>query len=379
MQLKLRSSEIFQRNYEADSKIVVNQGGTSSGKTYSILQVLLTKAAQDKLHISVCSLAMPHLRKGALKDFVDILTTADIYSESIHNKTDNIFRINNSIIEFFSLDQPGKARGPRRDVLFVNEANLIPYDTFQQLILRTKQQVYVDYNPADEFHWLYEQVLTRPDCTFIQSTYRDNPFLNSQQIKEIERLREVDENLWRVYGEGERGISQGIIYTRYQMADQFPDGGQMVYGLDFGFNNPTALVQVKIHDQTCYAKELLYQTNLTNSDLIPILKQHITDYSPIYADAAEPQRIEELYRAGLNVKPANKSVEDGIDKVKSMPLFIDKFSYNLTKEIKSYKYQTDKNGLTLDSPVKNNDHLMDAMRYAIHTHLLAPSGEYFLM
>lgn len=380
VELKIRASNVFQRNHDAGSFIVVNQGGTSSGKTYAILQLLLTIALSEKVHISVCSLAMPHLKKGAIKDWIDILTNAGVYKELNHNKTDNTFQINSSKVEFFSLDMPGKARGPRRDILFVNEANLIPYETFQQLLLRTRRKVYIDYNPADEFHWIYDKIIPRDDVTFIQSTYLDNPFLDEQVRREIERLKDTDENLWQVYGLGNRGTSRATIYTHWQLCDVIPPYGEDIYGLDFGFNNPTALLHLKIYDGAIYAEEMLYRTNMTNNDLLQLLPEKIIPnrQSQIFADAAEPQRIEEIRRAGYNIKPADKSVKDGIDRLRRTPLYISKSSANLIKEIKSYKYVEDTNGKIMDTPVKINDHAMDALRYAWHTYNLKPQGKYFI-
>jgi phage terminase large subunit len=379
MELKIKASNVFARNAKADTFIVVNQGGTSSGKTYAILQLLLTLALSERLHISVCSLAMPHLRKGALKDWIDILTSAGIYDEQYHNKTDNTFIIGQSKIEFFSLDMPGKARGPRRDILYVNEANLIPLETFRQLLLRTKTKVYIDYNPADEFHWIYDTIIPREDCTFIQSTYLDNPFLPDQIRKEIERLKETDENLWQVYGLGNRGTSRATIYTHWKQAQMMPVSGTDLYGIDFGFNNPTAVVHLRIYDNQIYAEELLYRSGITNSELITLLPSLIPNRnSIIFADAAEPQRIQEIHRAGYNIKPADKSVKDGIDRIRRTPLFFLNSSVNLIKEIKSYKYSEDKDGKILEEPVKLNDHLLDAMRYAWHTYHMKPSGVYAL-
>lgn len=383
--LHLKVSEIFEKNFNASERIVVNQGGTRSGKTYSILQVLLAKALSDKVHISVCSLSLPHLKKGALRDWLDILNKYELYAEHLHNKTDNTFRIRvssakqqYSLIEFFSIDNPAKARGPGRDILFINEANLIPFETYKQLVLRTRKQIYLDFNPADEFHWIYDHVLNRDDVKFIKSTFIDNPFLPIEMRQEIERYRDVDENFWRVFGLGERGHSQAVIYTHWQFCEKIPQQGQIIYGLDFGFNNPTACILICIHDQNIFADEIIYQSQLTNSDLITKLKELKINKYPIYADAAEPGRIEEIRRAGFNIKPASKDVDKGIDTIKAHKLFITKTSLNLIKEIKSYKWQQDINEKVLDIPLKLNDHALDAMRYAVHTYFSKSAGTYAL-
>ena len=309
-EIELKGSIILEKNINAGTRIVTNQGGTSSGKTWSVLTTLIYMALQKKLHISVCSISLSHLKKGALLDFVNLLNRYDLYSEKNHNKTDNVFRIAESKIEFFSLDEPGKARGPRRDVLFVNECNLIPYETFNQLLLRTRKQVFIDYNPVDENHWIYEKILPRPDCTFIKSTYRDNPFLNADTIREIERLKLTDDNYWKIYGLGERGQLKNTIYEPWDIIDEMPENGDVFYGLDFGYNVPTALVKCCLKDGILlYVDEILYQGYLNNSELIIALRELVQPRASIYADAAEPQRINEIQKAGFNCRPADKSVK----------------------------------------------------------------------
>lgn len=380
--LKLKVSEVFERNRSADTRIVVNQGGTSSGKTYAILQHLLVRAFEEPLHISICSVTLGHLKKGALKDLITILTQLGMYDEKAYNKTNHSFRLGSSFLEFFSLDQPGKARGPRRDILYVNECNLIPYETFNQLLLRTRRQVYVDYNPADEYHWIYDKLLTRDDITFIKSTFRDNPFLSSEIVKEIERLKEVDPELWRIYGQGERGTNRNTIYPSWQLCDSIPEGCDIIYGLDFGYINPSALVRIGIREKSIYCEEIYYQSYLTNAqriekarELLPLSEIR----QPLYCDSAEPQDIEEFYKAGFNARPSNKDVEKGINKMKEYNIHITRPSHNIQKEIKSYKWQEDKNGRILERPVKFNDHALDAIRYAVHTHELKKgSGKYVI-
>lgn len=378
-EVRLKASEIFSKNYNADTFIVLNQGGTSSGKTYSILQVLLTLALSDTYHISICSATMPHLKKGALKDWIDILTANEIYNEADHNKTDQVFKVGTSKVEFFSLDSPGKARGPRRDILYVNEVDLVHQTTLQQLMLRTRKRVYLDFNPAPEFHYVYDDIQTRDDCTFIKSTYKDNPFLSPQTIQEIERLQGND---WQVYGLGNRGSLKGCIYTHWKTIEAFPEGCEIIYGLDFGFNVPSALVRVGIKEHDIYIQQMIYESGLTNSDLIREMALHNIGRSVIYGDAAEPQRIEEIYRAGFNIKPADKSpgsVKKGIDSIKARNLFITQDSPDIIKEIRNYKWMEDKNGQTLEDPVKSMDHSLDGLRMAIHSHLTKPSGKYTIL
>lgn len=349
--------------FQAGYRIIANQGGTRSGKTYTLNQLLIALALKDKYSISVTSVAFPHLRRGAMRDWRTIMENTGLYDPNSHVRTEQVYNYpNGSYTEFFSSDNNLKVRGPGRDILFFNEVNLTDFDTFTQLMLRTRKAIFIDFNPADEFHWIYDNILTRPDCYFIKSTYLDNPFLPDEQIKEIENLRNVDENFWRIYGEGERGHSEGVIYTHWK---PFNDSisGAVAFGLDFGYNNPTSLVKVTENDQNLYWKEEIYQSGLTISDLIPMLKQIVKLHEPIYCDSASPDKIEDLKRAGFKAIMANKNVKEGIDFIKSRKLFIHSGSANLLKEIKSYKYMTKQVGIT-EEPLKLNDHAMDAGRYA---------------
>ena len=213
-EIQLEVSSVFERNLEAQTNLVVNQGGTSSGKTYSILQVIIFKSWsgqwKDK-DITICSPSLPHLKRGAMKDFFAILNSWNLYQTGYHNRTDNKYLLpNNNTVEFFGLEDEGKARGPRRDILYVNECNLININAYRQLALRTRETIYIDYNPIDEFHWIYDEILPHPACTYIESSYKDNPFLPKKQIEEIERLKDIDENLWKVYGLGQRGTSKEV-------------------------------------------------------------------------------------------------------------------------------------------------------------------------
>lgn len=378
MYIRIKASSVYDRNARAETPIVVNQGGTGSSKTYSVLQLLLSRALTEKLYISICSISLPHLKKGAMRDWLAILNSYNLYDEKRHNKSNNTFHVGQSVIEFFSLDMPGKARGPRRDILYINEANLISLETYRQLELRTKKTIYLDFNPSDEFHWIYDQLLdaNRTDVTLIKSTYLDNPFLTRQERSHIERYKDTDENYWRVYGLGERGSAKATIYTHWQLCDTLPESGDEIWGLDFGYNNPSALVQVRIIENDIYVRERFYESLVTNTGRIEALKQ-LGVNATIYADSAEPEFIEEIYQAGFDVQKANKDVQKGIDSIKSRRLFITTDSVNLIKEIKSYKYREDMHGRILEDPVKTNDHLCDAMRYAVHTHFSDPGyGKY---
>lgn len=360
----------------AGKRYVSNQGSSRSSKTYSIMQ-LLTLIGQKKeaTSISVVSPSLPHLKRGAMRDFHTIMGDGPngqgIYDVKKHNKTDQIYQFSkNSYIEFFGAENEGKVRGPGREILFINEANLISFELFTQLALRTTGTIFIDFNPADLYSWVYG-IENRPNAAFIHSNYRNNlGNLPKEQVAEIEFLKEADSNLWKVYGLGLKGSSSETIYTHWQHIDSFPlDCDTVHYGLDFGFNNATALVRVGVKNDRVYVQELMYHTGLTNADIAHYIKSELGftyKTGVIYADTARPEAIQELRLAGLNVQEAKKDVYDGILSVKARPLYIVRGSVNLEKEIKTYKWLKDKQtGKTLDEPVKFMDHAMDAMRYAI--------------
>jgi phage terminase large subunit len=381
-EVTVRYTKVFEWNLEAykakSYRVIANQGSTRSGKTYSISQLLaLYIPIKEKVTISVVSPSLPHLKRGARRDILQILEDAQIYSDDAFNKTDNVYHYpNGSYIEFFGAEDAGKVRGPGRDILYINEANLLPHSIYQQLALRTKQTIFLDFNPVDEASWVYD-VADKEGNKLIHSTYKNNPFLPKEQVAEIESLRDADDNMWKVFGLGERGKSQEIIYTHWKQGP-FPTDSEIVYGLDFGYSVPTALIKVGFKENQTFAHEMLYETKLTTNDLIERLKGlDIKRSDEIFCDAAEPKTIEELIRAGFNAKPAEKDVYAGIQKVKSQPLTITPESTNLIKEIRSYKWKTDKDGKVHpdESPVKMWDHGCDAMRYAIFTKLNKPRFE----
>jgi phage terminase large subunit len=377
--LRVKTTRVYKRNrvaYDSGNyRVIANQGSTRSGKTYSVCQLLaLYISHKYKKSISIVSPSLPHLKRGARRDFLEILEKAGIYSDEQFNKTDNIYHFKNgSYVEFFGAEEPGKTRGPGRDILFVNEANLLPFSVYTQLALRTREIIILDFNPVDEQSWVYE-VADKPGNLLIHSTYKDNPYLPKEQVDEIESLQYADENLWKVFGLGLRGSSSEIIYTHWKQAE-FPYNCEIVYGVDFGYNVPSAVVKIGFKEGATYIDEALYETKLTTGDLIERIKGlGIAKSDELFCDNAEPKTIEELKRAGFNAKPAEKDVYAGIQKVKSMPLYITPQSSNILKEIKSYKWKLNKDGKIHpdEVPVKFMDHAMDAMRYGIYTKLNRP-------
>lgn len=375
MNAKLQTNKIFDILRESTKRITVMQGGSRSGKTYNILIWFIVKLLQENgKTFTVVRQSLPSIKGSVLRDFIDILSRLGIYSEDNHNKTEQIYQLNGNTIEFVSADQPQKIRGRARDYLFCNEANELSYEAWMQLIMRTSGKIVVDYNPSDVSSWIYDDVIPRDDADFHITTFKDNPFLPRELVDELERLKDADPNYWRIYGLGERGLSQDLIYTHYRTTKEMPLDGEVVYGLDFGFNVPSALVKVVFVEKDAYVQELLYETKLTTEDLAErIMRLNIDKYDEIFCDAAEPKTIESLSRLGLNVKPANKDVSEGIKTVKATPLFIHEDSVNLLKELKNYRWKTDRNGNKLDQPVKFNDHITDALRYAIYSKLTIPS------
>lgn len=373
--LELEVTPVYQKNLDAfndpNIKIIVNQGGTRSSKTYSLCQFLIVHSmgVQNQV-ITIARKTSPSLKSSVMRDFFEILNNGELYHKSFHNKTDREYILYNNLFEFMSLDTPQKKRGTKRDILWLNEANEFEWEDFFQLMIRTSGKIFLDYNPSDEFHWIYDKVLPRDDCAFIQSTYLDNPFLEDSLVKEIERLRAEDPEYWKVYGLGEIGKHKSIIYDNWDIINSYPNYvDEQVYGLDFGYNNPSSLTKIGVRDRLdIYIEQLLYENKLTNTDLIEKLDELINDRSIIVADCSEPDRIEEIRRAGYVVQECRKgpnSVKDGIDVVKRKRLHIVKTGTETIKEIKFYKWKEDKAGNVLDEPVKFKDHSMDGIRYGI--------------
>ena len=357
---------------ECKSKIQVHQGGTRSGKTYSILTALIELCHKNSgLVITICRKTFPALRATAMRDFFEILNREEIYNPDLHNKSDATYQLWGNMVEFISIDQPQKVRGRKRDVLFINEANEINLEDWRQLLLRTTGKVLIDYNPSDEFHWIYDEVIPREDAAFFQTTYKDNPFLPESVVMEIERFKEADENFWRVYGLGERGASQATVFTHWKEIDQIPNEYKLLnLGLDFGYTaDPTAIVRVYTDGHGFAVDELCYATRLTNSDISKVLRDSgVTRSDVIICDSAEPKSIDEIHAHGFNTHGARKgkdSVKNGIQFLHSRPLLVTARSVNVIKELRNYKWKEDKNGKQLNEPVDSFNHAIDAMRYAI--------------
>ena len=342
---RLQTNKVYRHLETSTDRIVVEQGGTRSGKTYNILIWIVSYCLRNTgKTITICRKTYPALRASAMRDFIEILTRLELISDKMWNKSTSELKINGNLIEFIGLDQPQKIRGRKRDLVFCNEANELSKEDFFQLNIRTMERVIMDYNPSDEYHWIYDDVLTRDDCKFHKTTYLDNPFLTDAEVAEIERLKETDPFYWIVYGLGERGANPLQIFRANEVRD-IPEKATLIgYGMDFGFtNSPTALTACYMDGDNLYFDELIYQTNLTNSEIHDLMKQKNIDRSvQIIADSAEPKSIEELHRRGWNIHPSEKgtgSINIGIDLMKRYILNVTYPSTNVIKEFRNYKWQ----------------------------------------
>jgi phage terminase large subunit len=368
------------------SRVRVVQGGTSSSKTFSIIPTLIMYAINNKgAEISIVSESIPHLRRGAIRDFIKIMEWIGNPIESNWNRSTLTYNFSNgSFIEFFSADQSDKLRGARRDVLFVNEANNIGWEAYHQMSIRTRRFVYIDYNPTAEF-WAHKELIGKPDVDFIILTYKDNEALEPAIVKEIEAAKEKAKdnpywaNWWKVYGLGEIGNLQGVVFNNWQQCDKMPEAYKWkAYGLDWGFtNDPTAVVEVCEFDGKLWLNEILYEKGLTNADIA----QKIDGFrgQELIADSAEPKSIEDLRRHGFRIRACQKgrdSVRAGIDKMQQYPLMVTSNSVNLIRELRGYTWATDRSGEQTGEPIDDFNHAIDAARYIIMEKLRTRSGQY---
>jgi phage terminase large subunit len=373
MNLKIETTGIYFKNIEAKTRYIFNQGGSRSSKTYSINQAAYTIAATSKEPIifSIVSETMPHLRKGAMRDFFQFLKYNNLYFEKDHNKSDSIYHINKSIIEFFSVDSPGKVHGPERDYLFVNELQYIDYDTFFHLAQRTRRQIFADWNPVNEF-WVYPEFIENPqyknDITFIHSTLFDNPFISEEIKKDILLRAARDPNYKRVYLEGLIGQLEGVIYPNWSYGE-FDNSLTFGFGLDFGFHpDPDAMVKIAIDEKThkIYAKECFYLNDLQIAELKKEIGLNAKSHNLIIADSEDPRMISEIRKSGFNIKPVVKydgSVIEGIRLVQDYDIVTDKESINLVKELRNHTWNDKKAGI----PNKGFNHLLSGMRYFVQS------------
>jgi phage terminase large subunit len=352
-------------------RIKIIQGGTSAGKTYGILPILITKAATyPKTEISVVAETIPHLRRGALKDFLRIMKDTGRYFDERFNKSLLRYEFaNGSYIEFFSADDSSKLRGARRDVLYINECNNVTFESYNELAIRTKKAIYLDFNPANEF-WVHTELKDEQDSDFLILTYKDNEALDNSIVQQIEKnIAKADTSAYwanwvRVYAHGQIGMLEGVIFSNWKTIDILPKEANLIgIGLDFGYtNDPTAIIEIYNYNGQRIINELKYQTGMLNSDIANALPKHV----PVFADSSEPKSIEEIKRYGITIKGVTKgkdSINYGIDVMQRNEYLVTSNSTNLIKELRAYCWDTDKQGTRLNKPIDTNNHAIDALRY----------------
>jgi phage terminase large subunit len=370
--MEIKSTVIFEKNYEALNdqgiRFVINEGGSRSSKTYSLCQLIIIYCLQNNHKVvSIIRKTFPALRATVMRDFIEILKELNIYSVEDHNKSEHIYTFSNgSIVEFFSVDDEQKIRGRKRDIAWCNEANELYFDDFTQLNMRTESKLIFDYNPSESTSWLYE--LPQEESILIKSTYKDNPFLPQSIRAQIEDLKRTDEALYQIYALGEKAISKSNIYSQWTFLPHRPARFvNYVYGLDFGYNHPTALMRVYWCDNDIYIEPVIYESYLTTPMIIDRMQSfNVEKTITIVADYARPEIIAELNNAGYDVHNANKVVKKGIDNMKTFGVFCQD-DKAIRKEYENYKWKKVGDMIT-DEPVKMWDDAMDAIRYAT-THI----------
>lgn len=382
-----KTSCLYSSNYNAKEDIIINQGGSSSGKTYSILQVLFTRAIESRNVITVVGESIPNLKAGALRDALDIVNDSPILRSCItdYNKTDRIFTFDTgSVMEFKSYLTAQDAKSGKRDYLFMNEANGQTKDVWDQLEIRTKKQAYLDYNPNAEF-WVHEQLMNQPGTKLFISDHRHNPFVPQKIRDKLEGLKFKDKELFKVYGRGMTGKIEGLVFRNFDVIDEVPLGAELIgIGMDFGFtNDPTTIIKVFRFNGELILDELLYQTGLTNQDIVGKLKGFgITRQMRIVADSAEPKSIREIELGGFTIEGASKgpdSIINSIDTLKQFKIRITKNSVNTIKEFRNYKWQVDSQGKTINVPVDFYNHTIDPTRYVALNLINKGFGKYSFM
>jgi phage terminase large subunit len=368
--MNLDATIVFQKNHNAlqsDKRFIINQGSSRSSKTWSLCQLIIIHAlTTPNRTISIVRKTFPTLRATVMRDFFEVMKSLDLYNRNNHNKTENIYQFDNgTIIEFFSTDDEQKLRGRKRDLCWANEANELTSDDFLQLNMRTTGKFIVDYNPSDADCWIYE--LDPTDSIIIKSTYKDNPFLEKSIRKQIEDLKYKDDALYQIYALGERAMSRKNIYMNWNFVDSKPEYFKdYIYGLDFGYNHPTALVKVYYYEDEIFIETLIYESYLTTDELIKKMQSIGVDtINEIMCDYSRPEIIQEMRDNLFNTQNANKSVKDGINNVKQFKINVLNSDENIQKEYRNYMWKKIGDRI-LDEPVKNYDDAMDAIRYAVY-------------
>lgn len=381
MKLEIEGNRILDEMLASDHRFILNVGGSRSGKTYAILQYILIYCLRNKDKIiTIARKTFPSLRLGAYREFVEMLKVYNIYKEENHNKTNNFYNLNNNTVQFISLDQAIKLRGLRHDLVFIDEVNEIDKDEADQLFMRTGEKILMAQNPSDALHWSLK-LKANEDCLYLHSTYVDNPFLPQAIVNQIESYKLTDEDLWQIYGLGLPAKNNELVYNHQQFfteddltitdSDNITHNlfDEIIWGLDFGYNHPTALVKiwVNVNKRIIWCKEIIHQSYLTTNDLITLMKD-LDITGRVYCDSAEPKTIEEIKRAGFDAVNSMKEVKEGIDCIKGQNFFIHRESVKTLEELRRYKWKM-KGDIKTDEPIKLFDDALCAIRYATFTYL----------
>ena len=377
--MKIKTSVVFEYLLEPNYRNYVFQGSSRASKTYNIVLWLVIKALQEQNKVfSIVRKTLPALKGSVLRDLKEILIKLELYEDEKWHSVDGYVEIGSNIIEWFALDTEEKIRGRKRDICFINEATEISYDEYVQLSLRTSEIMILDFNPSLWKSWIYE-LENEPDTLYKIVTYKDNPFLEPAQIQEIEKLKERDHNLWRIFGLGLKGLPTKMVFTHQKLYSELPQGTKLLgYGIDWGYSDPSTLVKVHKLGDDIFCEELLYLKNITIPDFIYKIKDlGINLNDDFICDSASPQSIEELRRAGINAKPVKKnSILHGIDLIKRSNFYVHENSTNLLSELQSYIWKVDKNGNNLDEPIDDSNHLIDGIRYILEMKMHRNTGVY---
>jgi phage terminase large subunit len=369
MELEIRTSKTYS-DIQNSKKICILQGGTRSSKSYSALQWLLVKAlSEPNIVISIIRKSFPSMRVSIMRDWMGIMKDLGIWNDDEWSATEHIYKFDNgTIVEFMSIDSSEKRKGSSRDYLFIDECNELNREDYFQLFIRTRIKTIIAYNPSfGTSNYIFNEIHTHPESSLFISTFLDNPFLEKSIVDEIVRLKDINPEYYKIYGLGLPGNNVGTIFT-YELIDEIPEEASFVaFGQDYGFSiDPTTLVAVYKWNENLYFEELLYKKGMVTSDIISELKRLEVDRLPIWGDSAESRLIEEIYRAGFNIKPVKKgkdSIKMGIDIMHQHKLHILKSSSNIVKEFNEYVWTVDKNGNFENIPVDYSNHAIDAIRY----------------
>jgi phage terminase large subunit len=380
----LRLTNVFRKNADAYKsgkyRYIINQGGTSSSKTFSILQLLTRIAQKYEKQVDIVGLTVPHLKLGVLNDMPNVFRGYGLDFHTGYVSTEKFYRFPGAgTMNFLAVDKLGKAHGGRRDILYINEANHHVWAIVEQLMIRTRDVIFIDYNPTNEF-WVHKYILDNPKeadkALLIKSTYKDNEMLEQSIVNALEDRRgDGTNNFWRVYGMGELGIAEGLVFDNFHVEDfDIYRFGKYLNGVDWGFSNdPYAFIRCAVEQNTLYICEEVYQRGLLNKDSADIIKPIVRN-ELVWCDSAEPKSVQEYASYGINAAPAKKgpgSIESGIKKMQSFDrIVIHPKCTNAHDEFRNYQWKRSKNNDVLPEPAPGFDHAIDAIRYAISTEIV---------